>query len=158
MFNKFIPIQSFMDDKEVGGNKVSEDLNEDTGSRIRRQRRTERPSLVDRINDWFDLGKGLFWVLGGIVAATLIYANNNNTIQALREANNTRVDEIKDLRTEMNNRFAQQDAINASTNSKFDQIIGKQNEQLVILTQLKTQLDDNSYQGVSSNHRAGDQR
>lgn len=155
MFNIFKPHISFMSDQDAGGDKMSERNDQ---FETRRRQRESRPTLVERINDYFDLGKGLVWVCGGIVAATLIYSNNNNTIQALREANNTRAQEIKDLRNEINNRFTQQDAVNASINSKFDQVLGKQNEQLVALTKLQTTIEDNNFQGVSVNHKSGDMR
>lgn len=151
MLNIFKSNISFMSDQDVGGNKI--DMTES-----HKNRSEYRPTLIERVNDYFDLGKGLVWVCGGIVAATLIWSNNNNTIQALREANNQRVQEIKDLRAEINVRFTQQDQVNASINSKFDQMLGKQNEQLVAITKLQTTIEDANFQGVSVNHKPGDMR
>ena len=151
MFKYIKPCISFMSDDDVGGSR--NDIPE-----TRRRQRESRPTFIERINDYFDLGKGLVWVCGGIVAATLIWSNNTNTIQALREANNQRAQEIKDLRAEINARFTQQDAVNSSINSKFDQVLGKQNEQLVALTKLQTTIEDNNFQGVSTTHKSGEMR
>lgn len=97
---------------------------------------TTRPKSdpVESATKWIKLAKESGVLIGFVVTGTLLYANVTNSIESLKEANKSRIVEIKALQ-DSQQRFSD------SVSGKLDAISQHQSDQALALTRIATQLE-----------------